>query len=299
MRAVDQQHWAGLVGGLQALAQKTLFSVGGAPRSGTTWVQQILDAHPAICCRGEGLVMMRAAEPMGRLVAEWRSAVVAKNAQLFQHTGGFVPPDDDMAERLWAMALLLALQAQRPAAEVQAIGEKTPENVFLFPRLRAQFPHARLIVVARDPRDVLASAWHQFHGHGADQGQDKIDFIRRALPSLDHGMRVVLEQHRMWPDSVRIVTYEQLSVTPGPVVASLFGFLGVAADADIVQSCLAQASFQRHAAGRKPGQEQRQAFLRKGVVGDWSSVFSVAMGDEILERLGWGLPLMEQAASRL
>ena len=37
------------------LARRQLFFVGGAPRSGTTWLQQLLDCHPDICCRGEGL----------------------------------------------------------------------------------------------------------------------------------------------------------------------------------------------------------------------------------------------------
>jgi hypothetical protein len=34
--------------------QKQLFFVGGAPKSGTTWLQLMLNGHPEISCTGEG-----------------------------------------------------------------------------------------------------------------------------------------------------------------------------------------------------------------------------------------------------
>ena len=46
--------WRERESAIAELAKRQLFFVGGAPRSGTTWMQHMLDAHPDISCRGEG-----------------------------------------------------------------------------------------------------------------------------------------------------------------------------------------------------------------------------------------------------
>jgi Sulfotransferase family len=62
--------WFERVTEIADLAKRQLFFVGGAPRSGTTWLQQILDAHPDVSCRGEGLFLQQLATPMERLISE-------------------------------------------------------------------------------------------------------------------------------------------------------------------------------------------------------------------------------------
>ena len=36
------------------LRSKQIFFIGGTAKSGTTWVQLLLDAHPEVSCNGEG-----------------------------------------------------------------------------------------------------------------------------------------------------------------------------------------------------------------------------------------------------
>src|ERR1700722_1873858 len=60
---------------LQHLARCQLFFVGGAPRSGTTWLQALLDSHPEISCRGEGLFMKHLAAPLDALMKARREAI--------------------------------------------------------------------------------------------------------------------------------------------------------------------------------------------------------------------------------
>src|SRR5215831_18654517 len=36
------------------LRKKQIFFVGGSPKSGTTWLQLLLDSHPSVSCSGEG-----------------------------------------------------------------------------------------------------------------------------------------------------------------------------------------------------------------------------------------------------
>ena len=155
--------WDAGFAALAQLARRQLFFVGGAPRSGTTWLQQMLDAHPRVSCQGEGLFGKQLAEPLDALLGARATALAAKNGDIFRHTGGYRLPTHDDAQLLLGTAILQNLSQQPGSQDCRAIGEKTPENVFFFPRLKQLFPAAKFIGIARDPRDVLASAWHFFH----------------------------------------------------------------------------------------------------------------------------------------
>jgi len=285
-------YWAEHQWEIAEIARKQLFFVGGAPRSGTTWVQQLLDAHPDISCRGEALFHKQFAEPLEKLVAGWREAITAKNAGLFGHTGGYPLPEPEDVEILLGTAILLGLRRQSAAKPCRAIGEKTPENVFFYPRLRQLFPAAKLIAVVRDPRDVLTSAWHFFHkpAAGEDEAAAKLGFIRLALPSLDHGARVTIELAKLYPADVMIVTYESLRRTPQLVVSNMYRFLGMADAAPMVADCIARTSFAAQTGGREAGSEQSGAFFRKGVSGDWPSTLTQDMSGLIVKELGWMFP---------
>ena len=163
--------WIDRQADLARLAQAQVFFVGGAPRSGTTWLQSLLDSHPEISCRGEALFGKHLAEPLDALMAARREALAAKNGSVFRDTGGYPLPESGDTDFLLATAVLLALERQRDGKACRAIGEKTPENVFFFARLKRLFPGAKFIGIARDPRDVLTSAWHFFHKAAAGRMQ--------------------------------------------------------------------------------------------------------------------------------
>jgi hypothetical protein len=274
------------------MAQKQLFFVGGAPRSGTTWLQQILDSHPHASCKGEGLFSKDLYPPLEAAMAQRGTALRTKNQALFQHTGGYPLPTSDHVEFLAGTAMLLAFSQQADAEDCQAYGEKTPENVFFFSRFMALFPHAKFIAIARDPRDVLTSAWYFFRqpAPGDDAPEAKTAFIRGALPSLAEGARTMLAFGERHPSAYRMVTYEALRGDPEPAVADLFRFLGLSDSLETVHACLAATSFAAATGGRAAGVAENGAFLRKGVVGDWRSTLTAEMNDLILRELGWMFP---------
>ncbi len=284
--------WSRVLDGLSAVAAKRLFFVGGAPRSGTTWVQQILDFHPEISCLGEGLFQKYLAGPLDVATRDRRAAVAEKNTRLFAHTGGYPLPAEEDADFLLGAAILADFRRRGTDETIRAIGEKTPENIFLFPRLKRIFPGARLIAVARDPRDILASAWHLFGPPATAENEDaaKHAFIRAALPSLEQGARAMLDLEQTHPRDIAIVTYELLRRAPELGAANMFRFLGVSDAPDIVAACVARASFQAQTGGRAPGDERKDAFLRKGVAGGWTGTLTPAMNETILAQLGWMFP---------
>jgi hypothetical protein len=277
---------------LRRLAGLQLFFVGGAPRSGTTWLQYLLDSHPEVSCRGEALFGKQLAAPLEALMAQRRQALAAKNKAVFRDLGGYPLPAEENAGFLLGTAVLLELEQQSEGKPCRAVGEKTPENVFLFAGLHRLFPDAKLIAIARDPRDVLASAWHYFRKPVAEKADTaaKMAFIGSALPSLDNGARTMLALRKDFPSHCAIVTYERLHAATAPVAAGLFRFLGVSDAEDVVADCVARTSFAAMSGGRAPGQTQEGTFFRSGIVGGWRSTFDEQMNALMLRELGWMYP---------
>jgi hypothetical protein len=277
---------------LLRLARRQLFFVGGAPRSGTTWLQHVLDSHPAVSCRGEALFQMALADKLQAAMNERRRVIEEKNTRLFRHSGGYPLPGAEDVEALVGTGIMMALARQSAGRDCQALGEKTPENVFTFPMLKRLFPTAKFIGMARDPRDVLASAWHFFHQPGPDGGDAaaKLKFVRDACPQLHEGARRMLALRETFPADSMIVTYETMLAEPARIAGELFRFLGVAVSDEIVADTVRRTSFSALAGGRAAGAEQSGVFFRKGVAGDWHTTLDSETGALIVRELGWMFP---------
>ncbi len=288
-----ERSWPEIHAAFGRLLQRQLFFVGGAPRSGTTWLQQLLNSHPAVCCRGEGLFWKQFAVPIDGFLGDRRTALEAKNRDVFGHSNGYALPGRQDADVLLGTAILLALERQLEGKEFQAIGEKTPENVFFFPRLKHLFPTAKFIGISRDPRDVLTSAWHFFHktAPSEDSVAARTAFVRNAIPQLHQGARAMLELQQQYPSDCLLLTYEGLLQLPEAMAVQLFAFLGVANNRDLAASCISRSSFAA-LSGRQTGDVGGDgSFFRKGVAGDWRSTITPPMNEMIVRELGWMFPL--------
>lgn len=235
--------------------------------------------------------MKHLAEPLESMMTARREVLTAKNTSVFRHGGGYALPPPEDVDLLLGTAVLAALERQRGPKKCRVVGEKTPENVFLFTRLKRLFPTAKFIGIARDPRDVLSSAWHFFpRPPPSDEVAAQTAFISTAFPALDNGARTMLALAQQFPADCINITYEQMRAATAAVATDLFRFLGVADGADLVADCVARTSFAALSGGRSPGQVQNGSFFRKGVVGDWRSTFTPEMSGMILGKLGWMYP---------
>ena len=281
------ESWADRHAGLARLAERRLFFVDGQPRSGTTWLQQLLDSHPDVSCRGEAQFRDHLAVPLDRAMRQRHAELHRRNTSIFGHTGGYPLPDPGDTQFLLGTGVLSAFRQQladKPGA--RAVGEKTPGNLFFFPQLRALFPDARLIGIVRDPRDVISSNWHRFqHRPGATEA-DRTAFVRQVLPVAVQWMRAMLDARERFPGHFRLVTYEALHRAPEPALAGLFRFLQVSDGAGIVADCVARNAF-AVLAGRPAGETENGAFLRHGLPGDWPNTLTAEMNDMVLRALGW------------
>ena len=262
-----------LHGQIGALASKQVFFIGGSPKSGTTWLQLLLDAHPAIVCKGESQMVNHLATLLMQSLEKQNHLLAQKNATVFAE----LPPvplytRDDLAY-LIAAALLLFLAKAEPGAGVAAIGEKTPDNVRHFEVLLAIFPRARFIHLVRDGRDCAVSGW--FHTQRIRPDRDTWEFasLGSYAEMFAREWAIDLAEASAFaaahPGACLTVRYEDLVTDLAPTLRGVLDFLGVASDAAVLAGCRDATAFARLSGGRPAGQEDPASFFRNGRPGDW------------------------------
>jgi hypothetical protein len=269
----------------------TPFFVGGCQKSGTTWVQRLLDAHPEVCCRGEthvaDLLMPCLLEAAKAYNARQERRETSASLAIRLENTDVVTTGASLVQAIFARWLA---DPQVDPGLLKAIGDKTPENALSFSTLGRLFPRSRFIHVVRDGRDAAVSGWAHLQRLGdAGAGLD----IEARFPHFSDYAEYFAEHHwarfiraarasaASMPDRCIEVRYEDLYDEPAREAARLFRFLGATMlDDATIARCVEAASFERLSGGRSRGQTDIGSFFRKGVVGDWRSMFD----DEALDR---------------
>jgi len=255
------------------MADKQIFFVCGAPKSGTTWLQRVLDAHPQLQCSGEGHFIERFTVPLAKIMRDYASHMDLVAGRVYEGQPYYPPIGQDDLDRVARTFILERLMARRPGPEVRWIGDKTPRYTNHLPALLRIFPQARFINIVRDPRDVAMARMHQARRAGiservAEGSPERIPFIRDG--GLDWGNCVapIGQFAAANPGTLHSLKYEDMIADPAGEARKLFRFLGVKDQDGIVAQVVKQTSFEAMT-GRKPGEEHPTSFLRKGVAGDW------------------------------
>jgi LPS sulfotransferase NodH len=250
-----------------------VFFVCGAPKSGTTWLQRILDAHPQVCCSGEGHFIERFTIPAAKVVNAYNQRLEMESEQVYEGNPVYRPLDQAEFDEIARTFVLNRLLSRRPGPEVLWVGDKTPGYSKYLRQLHRLFPEARVIHIVRDPRDVAVSRM----GHASRIGH------REVFSPGSETHRATLEGAiKTWTEAVEgfdafalahpglacEVSYQALHAEPLAAMAALFGFLGVDAGEARLSAIAAETSFEA-LTGRKPGEEDPSSFFRKGVTGDW------------------------------
>ncbi len=276
-----------------------IFFIGGQGKSGTTWLELLLDAHPEVSCRGEahfGDVLMPL---LDRAFQEYRNFLQSNNAH-FPELSGY-PADDASgvrnAAQAWIATCLHAQTNNKDNKTLKAIGERTPANIERMHELAELLPDCRIIHAIRDPRDVVVSLW--FHGQrtnpdGFTKQYGSLNGLAEQLaPMWVAAIESARASSKTMADRYKEVRYEDMHNTPEITLAGLFEFLGASQNKKIIKNCIEAASFSK-VSGRSSGDEDQGSHFRKGIVGDWrnhlddaaQTIFQKHAG-ELLKELGY------------
>jgi len=251
--------------------RRKLFIVGCA-KSGTTWVRYLLDGHDEVVVSGEGGFAWR-------LLPILSQAFNAFN----QHQRDHGHNDITILRDFELMAALRSIidgqfvrylgESGKEPSKVRIVGDKTPQHAVGVPILNQLYPDALFLHVVRDPRDVATSAWFHF-GRGMDPGE-RDNFAKKFMTETwPINVCRAREAGAMLGERYAEVRYEDLHADEPGAVARMLRFLGVDDSVESVGKCTDSGCFKKRSEGRERGEARNDAFLRRGVVGDWVNHFS-------------------------
>lgn len=192
-----------------------LIIVGGAPRSGTSITQAILDCHPAIFGGPEFDCLPVIADARNQTLDALRAGRIADFTNEDQINASF----GQLIENLLHPVML--------SNGASFLSEKTPGNVLIFDELMEMLPNAKFIEVIRDPRAVVHSMMQvaeRFRANGL-QPPAAVASLEAATETVSQCIHKGYCAHSRWPDRVFRLKYENLVLDPERMTKALFAFL--------------------------------------------------------------------------
>ncbi|HEX5488142.1 MAG TPA: sulfotransferase [Rhodanobacteraceae bacterium] len=244
----------------------------GFPRSGTTLLEQMLDAHPALQAMDERphfYVLASQLEDYGIRVPGDLYKLTQSDCDELRK--GYLMMACDKVRRRWGARLV----------------DKNPLNMLWLPLIHRIFPAAQFILALRHPCDVLLSNYLQNY---------RAPVLMAASRDLEHLARAYVEAFSHWFHHVAIlkpavltVRYENLVGDQVRTAASIGSFLGL-------ENTDAMLQADRHARGKgfigTPSYTQVIEPVHRRAIGRWQRYrpwFTEALPilAPVLERLGY------------
>ncbi len=263
----------------------------GAPRSGTTWVQSMLGAHPRVCTSAELMLFNLYTVPWMR---SWE-----EQCELKEQGGPLGLPllwsETEFLEYLrgFLRDAYARVLASNPDAEV--LVDKHPGYSGHTEHIDRLRPDVRFVHVIRDGRDVVASLLAASRGWGSRWAPSEVEKAAWTWASFAREAG----KARRFGDRYMEVRYEDLLENGTEVLRGLFDFVGLPVGRPEAERILREHEFERMKLRGKSagGTELPDGFFRKGRAGGWEESLTAGMryrvhlqAGDLLNELGYAEP---------
>ncbi|MFQ5763613.1 MAG: sulfotransferase [Rhodospirillales bacterium] len=265
--------------------EKEIVFIVGATRWGTAWLQQCLDRHPEICCKGEGHFTDTLFPMLARAFDDYNAQAETvgnrlQKAGLPGNAAGFTFED---VHHLMTTAVGLVFDRWTRDNSARVICEKTPEHIASLDLLARVVPVLKVVHVYRDGRDEAVSAW-DFNlalSRGAFQRQypDVSAYARTFAGNWSRSVTTAHRFGRRHPGRCFELRAEDLQGDTVRALKPLVRFMGADA-ADSILKPLAEAAWIAAPLDIDPGD------WRKTLDADAARYFNRECG-ELLKLLGY------------
>ena len=152
IEGVTPEHFARWREAGEAFSLEKVALLTSFPRSGTTLLEQVLDAHPGLVSSDEREAFARDIFPAMWMTPSTRTPTL--------ETLDSIPADRLARERRRYLDYMAAALNQSLGDRVHL--DKNPPFTLLIPAVLRLFPETKLIIALRDPRDVVLSCFMQY-----------------------------------------------------------------------------------------------------------------------------------------
>jgi len=208
-----------------------IFFILGRPRSGTTLLRTLFDAHPNVVMPLECAFIVNMEPKYGNITSwteekllsffsdvqlhikfdTWKLDLDALKANLLQCVGAYTFQDI-------CKVVYCNYQSIFAKEEIQWIGDKNPVYATYTPKLIKLFPEAKFIHLMRDPRDNIISLKNvDFEG----------PFVALLAYRWVHSAKRIFRLKQKFPEKFYTIRYEDLVRNPQQYYLEMCNFLGI------------------------------------------------------------------------
>ncbi len=199
---------------------QAVFFILGSVRSGTTLLRDILKSHPNLICPEE-THMFRWAEPFNSNdythVNKVADTLILHRKMDGVEESQFVEILENSTDRKDFMLNYLELFRKAQGNTNSRCFDKTPQNVYGLPLIKAYFPDAKIIHIVRNPLNVISSL---------KQGRGLLpQTLTAAINFWKESILIINTLKPLLKDNLHEFKYEDLTRNPSREITQLLDFL--------------------------------------------------------------------------
>lgn len=263
----------------------------GVPRSGTTFLQQVIDCHSQICLTDELRVFA------------WLFSEIKRLSAGYKVHGGLYPFNDGPAFANYLLKnagtlirpFYLQIGKTRGKAAIKYWGDKYPHYNDVLPELSQALPRARYVMIHRDLRDVTCSV---MEGHKWDASAAS-KYVTNIYASYVNRLSALLDGGRIAPKNVFHVDYQKFSLDTEAQARALFTWLGLPFDDALAQRVRELREIQSHS--NRPGSDgkPRKFDSQRSSIERWRTYLMPDQLEDVEKAISGIQPQMDVAAKWL
>lgn len=233
---------------------ENLFFCGGPPKSGTTYLQKILDLHPETSCNSEDYLQMLG-ENFSNLHKKYNQTL-----KLFALRTGVekyqLVEEKIFVKNFYNLIKDIAINRNR---NTKFIG--ISDNHFLLNNLiniSNFFSNSKTIIIFRNPIDTALSLWdhnnrlyekEKFDEHinfnKVDGILDINKFVIHQSQLWNKKVKKIFEQIKVMPNNFLVINYESLSKNKKENIREIFNHIGCKYDEKIISKVIEDSSIEK------------------------------------------------------
>lgn len=264
------------------------FFCSGFNKSGTTFLQMLLDAHPTINCASEQCLNMFL--DFSRQLAEQYQEKLTFFDDTTSRQGIRFDPDDFRLYTLQHITARMFLYGIQESTTHSGLHDNSISNhVELWDAL---FPESRFLFIVRDPRQVAVSLWRHIQRMQRLPAYTHLDTsleyaVRNVLSGWPAHVSKILSFRERQPHKAHIVSYESLtSQNKQDVLKSVLDFLDADHTDEIIESMFDRTRFDTLKKKEQSDRPKDQGFFYSGKTSSWKETLTQEQQDTFTKQVG-------------